>query len=741
MSPHYDMMPYDPSREPDFWSDSGSQSVPGSALAMRSGGPQKPVNPLDRIRRLLRGRTTLAVVLAIAGALIGASLGWASQQPDYQAYGYIRVEPYTRNYKGDMEVLLPQYRQFMFSEVKAIQSESMAALAMQQPVWQEKVGENWDPSAFAYSTSAKYTAEDSYLNIHFRHPDPKVAEAGATALVHAYSEQFQERKRTTENQTIAALQERVTETNEAIERLQQQIAERSAEYGGVDDLASKRVRLEEAQSRLTQDIHEITRSLELATSARDNVRNDAPLSMSQLAAGDPDLAQRLVAHETLKQERNRLVTLGYGQSHPDMVRLNRLIETDALEIEQLALHVRQGYFGEIPNPQALGPAMIPLTTGYIASLEQQLRNREEDLGRIEENLAQVSRDGRALSDLRNELDVRRSELIVATQTLDQELRNSAFQAQMATIEAYPPAENSAGVAQDRRKVMALGGAIFGFGVPVGLIILLGLLDSRFRYSEDAAAAGERVTLLGILPNLPDRLSDPNQASIAAHCVHQIRTILQINHGSDQSRSFAVTSASRGDGKTSLALALGLSYAASGARTLLIDTDLQHGGLSSRLGVAGDEGIMDALTGGELMKFVCETDVTDLALLPIGRAAGNHAGAFSPGAVRHMLDQAKRHFDVIICDTGPILGSIEATPIASAVDGVVLAVSRGQSRPLVSKALGHLENVGATVAGLVFNRAQASDFERSVSGMNLRNGTSRLARTGALANGTTVLSQN
>jgi hypothetical protein len=73
--------------------------------------------------------------------------------------------------------------------------------------------------------------------------------------------------------------------------------------------------------------------------------------------------------------------------------------------------------------------------------------------------------------------------------------------------------------------------------------------------------------------------------------------------------------------------------------------------------------------------------------------------------------------------------------------VVLAVSRGQSRPLVSKALGHLENVGATVAGLVFNRAQASDFERSVSGMNLRNGTSRLARAGALANGTTVLSQN
>ena len=70
------------------------------------------------------------------------------------------------------------------------------------------------------------------------------------------------------------------------------------------------------------------------------------------------------------------------------------------------------------------------------------------------------------------------------------------------------------------------------------------------------------------------------------------------------------------------------------------------------------------------------------------------------------------------------------------------VSGLPTRPLVSKALAHLDNVGATVAGLVFNRAQAADFERSVSGMNLRNGTSRMSNVGrgTLA-GTSVLGQN
>src|SRR5205085_4585273 len=141
----------------------------------------------------------------------------------------------------------------------------------------------------------------------------------------------------------------------------------------------------------------------------------------------------------------------------------------------------------------------------------------------------------------------------------------------------------------------LGGALGG-GLPVALLLLIGLLDSRYRYSDDAGGTNMAgLTLLGILPNLPDRLSDPGQASVAAHCVHQIRTMLQINAGQDRS-AFAVTSASPGDGKTSLTLALGLSFAASGSRTLLIDADLVGAGLTARLGMNGPEGILEAITG-------------------------------------------------------------------------------------------------------------------------------------------------
>jgi len=43
----------------------------------------------------------------------------------------------------------------------------------------------------------------------------------------------------------------------------------------------------------------------------------------------------------------------------------------------------------------------------------------------------------------------------------------------------------------------------------------------------------------------------------------------------------------------------------------------------------------------------------------------------------VLEQARKRFDVILVDTGPVPGSIESSVAASQVDGVVLCVSRGQ----------------------------------------------------------------
>src|SRR6202042_458866 len=197
-------------------------------------------------------------------------------------------------------------------------------------------------------------------------------------------------------------------------------------------------------------------------------------------------------------------------------------------------------------------------------------------------------------------------------------------------------------AGNKRPMAAIVGFIFGGAMPLGILILYAMVDLRFRYSDDANEADlAGVALLGILPNLPDRLSDPQQAGIAAHCVHQIRTMLQINRTNDEPQVVTITSAASGDGKTSLTLALGLSYAACGARTLLIDCDLIAAGLTHRLNVNSTDGILEAVANRALLEYVRTTDIADVAILPVGTTHAHHASTLSPVALRRLLNESKK----------------------------------------------------------------------------------------------------
>src|SRR5258706_6276653 len=84
-----------------------------------------------------------------------------------------------------------------------------------------------------------------------------------------------------------------------------------------------------------------------------------------------------------------------------------------------------------------------------------------------------------------------------------------------------------------------------------------------------------------------------------------------------------------------------------------------------------------------------------------------------------MTACREHFDIIVIDAGPVLGSLEASVAATEADGVIMAVARGQQQPLVERAIRHLRVIGANIFGIVFNRAEQRDFQRSVSSASIR----------------------
>jgi Mrp family chromosome partitioning ATPase len=112
----------------------------------------------------------------------------------------------------------------------------------------------------------------------------------------------------------------------------------------------------------------------------------------------------------------------------------------------------------------------------------------------------------------------------------------------------------------------------------------------------------------------------------------------------------------------------------------------------------------------------------------------HSGYLSPAAFRRLLDQARGSFDMVLIDTGPILGSIEATVATAAADGTVLVVSRGGFAGEVRRAASELDASGANVLGVIFNRAKTGDILFSGSSTSYRSQASASNGQGMSATG-------
>ena len=337
--------------------------------------------------------------------------------------------------------------------------------------------------------------------------------------------------------------------------------------------------------------------------------------------------------------------------------------------------------------------------------------------------------------------------------------------------------------RDDRKQLSVVGALAGMMMGVGTVLLIGLLDTRFRAPDDAPYILGNAKLLGILPNLPQDMADPNQASMAGNAVHHIRTLLQLNAEHHDQRVLAITSPYAKDGKTSLVLSLGLSFAKTDNKTLIIDCDVVGGGLTAharafvkrrigqvlvRRGKISEEqlqsalretkeknrrlgdvlvdrglisaedllssledhktsllGLLDVMSGDEpLESCIAETGVPNLNVLPIGSADPNQAAEIHPTRFRALLEEARRKYRIVLIDTGPIPGSVEASFVTAEADATVLVVSRGLKREIIDGAMEHLNHVRANVAGVVFNRAQSEDIDRHSLSETLQNATRR-----------------
>lgn len=675
-------------------------------------------SPFRKLHKLLRGRYLLAFVLALLGAAGGAAAGYFSAKPVLKAEAMIEIRPVIIDPNNDKVMVM--FSSYIQSQIATLMSDTLVRQAMRDPRWQAvRPGPVNDlaVAAFLEKLTVKLPPGSSMLIVvGYADNSPQadvVAPAAVQSLIDAYKAEYDKTDALKIDARITALKNQDRDINGRIAAKRQLIQN----WSKVSDGDPTQLRYIEADLIDREKILGQTReSIAAAQQAQSSGGFRKP-SAEDWARVEPTMSGKVKLRDDLQLIVGSLVAQ-LGPMNPSVVSRQKELEAINASIAKYADDLDAKYVIRW-SVDGMGGTPVPKDVTYLRESEKRIAKELEEKGARVQQLREVAA----------QIDAAKADIKTAgleSEQVGRELRDWVFRKEHTALARVLSAGSVAKPDKDRRPVFAALGFMAGAGLPIGMLLLFGLFDTRYRFSDETAATAGGLgggpgglTLLGILPNLPDRLSDPEQAAIAAHCVHQIRTMLQINTGLEDRRVFAVTSASPGDGKTSLTLALGLSYAACGTRTLLIDCDLIGSGLSTRMNVNAPEGVLEAITNRSLLPYVRQTDVNDVSILPVGSASGLHASTLSPQALRRLIEEAEQHFEVILIDTGPVLGSIEASLVCAAADAVILAVSRGQQRPMVERSLGHLAAIGAKLAGVVFNRAQAHDFERSISGVSIR----------------------
>lgn len=168
------------------------------------------------------------------------------------------------------------------------------------------------------------------------------------------------------------------------------------------------------------------------------------------------------------------------------------------------------------------------------------------------------------------------------------------------------------------------------------------------------------------------------------------------------RIVAIASALPREGKTSLAISMARLLALGGRRVVLVDGDLRRHSVSDALfdGDEGDERLLRVLDGSlPLSEALVKDPATELMVLPTCGPTTTEDYLTSDHVAR-LYAMLREEFDVVVVDTAPVLGIVDARSLTEQADAtLVICHWRHTALKAVRAAVDVLEQSGANVVGV------------------------------------------
>jgi capsular exopolysaccharide synthesis family protein len=189
-------------------------------------------------------------------------------------------------------------------------------------------------------------------------------------------------------------------------------------------------------------------------------------------------------------------------------------------------------------------------------------------------------------------------------------------------------------------------------------------------------------------------------------IGMLRNAVEVALTGKKKKTILFTSATHGEGTTSIAASYARILALEGReRVLVCEMNARRPSFSDVFSTNGNAGITEYfLSRVTLASLVQPSQSDDLDVLHVGQQGATVIQLHLNVVFPRLLEEALKTYDTVIIDAPPVVTSPETPPMTGFVDGVIVVVHAGKTkREVVLRALNSIESFKGRVLGVVLNR--------------------------------------
>ena len=197
----------------------------------------------------------------------------------------------------------------------------------------------------------------------------------------------------------------------------------------------------------------------------------------------------------------------------------------------------------------------------------------------------------------------------------------------------------------------------------------------------------------------------------AESYRTVRTAIQLNEFDKKGKPLqlvAIVSPGPGDGKTTSALCLARLSAISGSKVIVIDCDTRRRGLTLSVNLESAKDFSDYLlsTDSDLDLYIEKDTKSGADILSLRGGKISLQDLFGTKRFLDTIEYLRKHYELIILDTPPILPVAQTRILANLADGVIIS-TRWRKTKIESVVLARkiLIDARANVIGLIMTQAK------------------------------------